>query len=245
MAAAARSSRGQPSPERGSGGESASESKNPKFSIQRSASPRPPSTPTPFSSSSSSSRAVLLALLSPRLPRRFLLFPLLQLALRSLLPQPLPPPLCVSSPSSSSSCSSSSSRSSTLRRSRLGGPGRVSSPPSASPVSSFLLLLLLKRSLWPQIATRLPPSEPPSLFLFFPPKVKRKGEVTRNWPAGGEGRRGRGGRGDAWSPARAESRDGQSCPILGPGVNLAVKVEGEVVWWGKLKEKKKKKISGK
>ncbi|EAW58725.1 hCG2041746, partial [Homo sapiens] len=47
--------------------------------------------------------------------------------------------------------------------------GRVSSPPSASPLSSFLLPLLLKRILWPQIATRLPPSVPPSPSLL-PPK---------------------------------------------------------------------------
>ncbi|XP_031789867.1 myb-related transcription factor, partner of profilin-like [Piliocolobus tephrosceles] len=48
--------------------------------------------------------------------------------------------------------------------------GRVSSPPSASPVSSFLLPLLLKRILWPQIATRLPPSVPPSPSSLLPPK---------------------------------------------------------------------------
>lgn len=72
-----------------------------------------------------------------------------------------------------------SSRSSALLRALLlllaratRGSGRVSPPPSASPVSFFLLpLLLLKQILWPQIATRLPPLSASLRFLSsFPQK---------------------------------------------------------------------------
>lgn len=80
-----------------------------------------------------------------------------------------------------------SSRSSTLLRALLlllargcsgaaGGSGRGSPPPSASLVSSFLLLsplLLLKQILWPQIATRLPPSAPPSSSCLLPKSEAR------------------------------------------------------------------------
>lgn len=64
-----------------------------------------------------------------------------------------------------------------LLRRAAGGSGRVSPPPSASPVSSFLLLpppLLLKQILWPQIATRLPPSAPPSGSCLLPPKSEAR-----------------------------------------------------------------------
>lgn len=167
----------------------------------------PPPAPTPvFSSSSapsaSSSRAVLPALRSPRLPRRFLLLSLLPLAQRSL---PRPPPPRVSCPSSR--WSSASSRASPLRRARPGGPGpRLLSSLRLSRFSFLLLLLFLKRILWPQIASKSagPPQRLPPLPLL-PPKSEAHARGNQKLRPRGVARGGEAGRGARRRPQTGPS----------------------------------------
>lgn len=150
---------------------------------------------------------------SPLLP----LLPLLHAPPAPPRPPPPPPP-----------------RAQWLRRS-AGGSGRVSPPPSASPVSSFLLpLLLLKQILWPQIATRLPPSAPPSGSCLLPPKSEARVREPDTEALGGEGERARGAPQHGSRVWGCTTRAGArvASPHLEAGGNLVVTVASEVPWWG-------------
>ncbi|KAF3814266.1 hypothetical protein GH733_018365 [Mirounga leonina] len=67
-------------------------------------------------------------------------------------------------------------------------------PRTASPVRSEEVEESQRRILWPQIATRLPPSAPPSPSSLLPPKSEAHARGNQKLrPAGKEGRQGRGG----------------------------------------------------
>ncbi|KAM5329714.1 uncharacterized protein AAES06_010605 [Glossophaga mutica] len=148
-----------PSPERGSGGESTSESKNPETQHPKERVPPPllpsprlrllfpgsPPGPTEPSASVAFSPPPARPALASRLPPPSAVYLLSLLLFFLLLPLLDAPPLSA------------------------GGSGAASPLLPPPLVCSFLLLLLLKRSLWPQIATRLPPSAPSSPSLL-PPK---------------------------------------------------------------------------
>ncbi|XP_045696444.1 stress response protein NST1-like [Phyllostomus hastatus] len=144
--------------------------KIPKSSIQRSASPRPPSTPTPFSSpppplpgpsswpfGALGFRGVFSSSCSSRSPCAR--FSAAAVCLLSLLLLFLLLPLLEAPPLSA------------------GGSGAACPLLPQPLVCFFVLLLLLKRSLWPQIATPLPPSAPSAPSLL-PPKSEAQPRVV-------------------------------------------------------------------